>query len=78
MAQIMVRRGKDDFEALLVIQGMENAGATVISVTYDGEHQQQGAMIPCSKFTVWARVPDDIQIDDVDKSIDAEIDGVHG
>lgn len=78
MSEIMVRKGRDDFETLLVASGMEKAGATVISVAYDGEHTQQGAMIPCSKYVVWARVPDGVQIDDVDKSIDKEIDGVHG
>ncbi len=78
MTKIMVRKARDDFEALLTAQGMEKVGATVISIAYDGEHTQQGAMIPCSKFVVWARTPDGVQIDDVDESIDKEIDGVHG
>jgi len=73
--KIMVRQGKDDFEALLVACGMENAGAEVISIAYNGKHLQQGAMQHCSKFTVWARLPEGTSIDDVDKSIDAQIDG---
>ena len=77
-AKIMTRKGKDDFEAYLVAQGMEDAGAQVISIAYDGEHQQYGAMIPCSKFTVWARVPDGVNIDDVDTAIDAQIDSITG
>ena len=76
MTKIMVRKGRDDFEALLVAQGMEAAGAEVISIAYDGEHQLVGAMIPTSKFVVWARVPDSVQIDDVDESIDAKLDSV--
>jgi len=56
-SKIMVRKARDDLEALLTVQGMEKAGAEAISVAYDGEHQQLGAMIPCSKFVVFARVP---------------------
>ena len=76
MTKIMVRKARDDFEALLTAQGMEKAGATVISIAYDGEHQLDGAMIPTSKFVVWARVPDGVQIDDVDENIDTAIDSV--
>jgi hypothetical protein len=31
----MVRRSFDDFEALMTAQGMENAGATVVSIVFD-------------------------------------------
>lgn len=73
----MVRQARDSFEAMLTTQGMEDAGAEVISIAYDGEHQQIGAMIPSSRFVVFARVPDYIQMDDVDGSIDSAIDAVH-
>ena len=73
MAKIMVRKARDDFEAFMTAEAMETAGAAVISIAYDGEHQQQGAMIPCSKFVVFARVPDDIEINDVDKSIGRQL-----
>ena len=73
----MVRHARDDFEAMLTAQGMEKAGAEVISIAYNGEHQQQGAMIPSSRFVVFARVPDYIQMDDVDGGIDSAIDAIH-
>ncbi len=53
---------------------MENAGAEVISVAYNGLHTREGAMIPCSKFTIWARVPDEIALDTVDHAIDKMLD----
>lgn len=73
---IMVRKSRDDFEALLTAQAMECAGAEVISITYDGHHHLQGAMVPTSKFNIWARVPVGIQIDEIDKAIDQKIDGI--
>ena len=76
MSEIIVRKARDDFDALLTAQGMERAGAEVISIAHDGEHRQWGAMVPCSKFVIFARVPDDVKIDDVDKCIDLMIDGV--
>ena len=76
MSEIIVRRARDEFDALLTAEGMERADAEVISIAYDGEHQQPGAMVPCSKFVVFARVPDDVRIDDVDRWIDLMIDGV--
>ena len=76
MSKFMVRRARDDFDAVLTAQGMERAGAEVISIAYDGEHQQPGAMVPCSKFVVFARVPHNVKIDEVDRCIDLMIDGV--
>ena len=66
--QIICRHAEDDFYALVIAQAMENAGCTVISIAHDGMHQRQGAMIPCSKFIVFANygastTPD--EIDDV-------------
>jgi len=77
MSRIMMRNGANCFEAFLVAEGMEKAGAEIISIAYDGEHKQIGAMIPSSKFVIFARVPDDIQMDSVDESIDSEIDSIH-
>ena len=75
MSAIMVRKARYDFEALLTAQAMDGAGADIISIAYDGEHQLQGALIPTSKFVVFARVPDGVQIDYIDERIDAAIDG---
>ena len=74
MNNIMIREGGDSYETFLVAQGMENAGAEIISIAYNGEHTREGAMIPCSKFVIFARIPEDIKIDAVDNSIDEEID----
>ncbi len=70
MSKMMVRSARDQFEALKTAEAMEAAGGAVISVTYDGEHKQHGAMIPCSKFCVFARIPDEIDINLVDQYID--------
>ena len=71
---IMVRRAADDFEAMLTAQAMEASGATVISICYDGEHQRLGAMIPCSRFTVWARVSSEQAIGPIDEAISKALD----
>jgi hypothetical protein len=72
MAKIMVRHANNDFEAMLTAQGMEEAGADVFSITHDGMHQPFGAMIPSSKFVVWAKVASDELFDEVDKAIARE------
>lgn len=68
----MVRHANNDFEAMLTAQGMESAGAEVFSVTHNGMHQPYGAMVPSSKFVVWAKVVSDEFIDVVDKAIALE------
>lgn len=70
--RIMVRGAGNDFDALRVAQGMENAGATVFSITHAGMHKPFGAIDPSSKFVVWAKVESDSQIAAVDEAIDRE------
>lgn len=74
-AKIMVRHADNDFEALRIAQGMENAGAAVFSIAHDGMHQPYGAMAPSSRFVVWAKVPSDLLIDAVDAAIKKEFAG---
>ena len=71
--KIIVRNAVDDFYAFLTAQGMEDAGATVFSISYDGQHQQQGALIPCSKFIVWASYADPTTPDEIDSAIEFSI-----
>lgn len=70
----MMRQARDGFEAWQTAESMEKAGAEVISIAYDGQHQLIGALVRCAKFVVFARVPDDVKIYDVDKMIDSMID----
>lgn len=62
--QIMLRHAQSDFDCLMIAQGMENAGATVISVS------------PCypktemMKFMVIARYNgDEVDINEIDEGI---------
>lgn len=68
----MVRRADNDFDALCIAQGMENAGATVFSITHNGMHKPLGAIDPSSRLFVWAKVEYDWQINEVDHAIDKE------
>ena len=58
----MQRRARDDFEALLVAQGMENGGAKVVSIV---AHDRT--------WYVWARVESDEQMSVVDDKINQEL-----
>ena len=69
----MVRSAGNSFIALLTANAMESAGAEVVGVTYDGQHQLYGALVPSSRFIVFAKVMDEQQIDRVDKAIDAAL-----
>jgi hypothetical protein len=71
--KIIVRHAQSDLEALHTAQGMENADASVFSITHDGIHQRYGAMIPSSKFVVWAKYDESITSpDQIDEAIDKE------
>ena len=72
MAQIICRYANSDFDALRIAQGMENAGASVFSIAHAGMHQPHGAMIPSSKFIVWAKYEAPTTPDDIDKMIARE------
>jgi hypothetical protein len=63
------RRAEDDFEAKLMADAAEKVGAGVVGIIYDGQHQQQGAMIPCSRFQVWVRIRDGAHGDEWDEAI---------
>ncbi len=63
----MMRHAIDDFDAMLVAQGMEKAGADVFSITYDGHHRLSGGLIDTAKFIVWAKVKNEAELDLVDK-----------
>lgn len=62
--QIILRHAESDFTALMVAQGMENAGAVVISVSPCYPHTEM------MKFMVFARFNlDEVAISDIDKEI---------
>lgn len=64
------RQADDDLDAKMLADAAEKINADVISFTYDGEHQQPGAMIPCSRFLVWVRIRDGAHADEWDTAID--------
>lgn len=73
MQRIMARRADDEVEACRTAQGMELAGAIVFSITHNGMHQPLGALIPSSRFIVWAKVNGEDHINAVDKAISKEL-----
>ena len=58
MKKIMMRDGRDDFEAFLIAQAMQGAGADVFSVTYNG-----------NRYIVFSKVRDEDHINKIDKAI---------
>ena len=70
MARFMVRKGTSDFQAFQIATAMEEAGANVFSITYDGQYKELGMELPRSRFCVWAKIESDAQIDGIDKAID--------
>lgn len=69
---IMMRPAEDDFAALKTADAMEKAGATVITVTPNGQAQYPTALAPHTRYIVWARVTGDAHIAEVDVAIEAE------
>lgn len=71
---LMVRHADNDFFAILTANAMEDAGAVVISIAYNGQHKPFGAMEPSSRFVVFARIRDNGHIDAIDTAISAALD----
>ncbi len=72
----MMRNANDDFEAFLIAQAMESVGADVFSITFNGQHQRDGALVPSSRFVVFAKVRDKAHIEKADDAIDKALDSV--
>lgn len=70
--KIMSRPADNDFDAFRIAQGMENAGVQVFSITFNGMHQQPGAMIPVAKMVVWGKATDNAMIEAADKAIEEQ------
>lgn len=60
---VIVRRGNDDFDALMVAQAIESAGAEVFSIVAD---RRSASNIV---WHVFAKHSDDVQCDEIDDSI---------
>jgi hypothetical protein len=75
---IICRQAEDDFNAFLIAQGMENAGAEVFSISHNGMHQRFGAMIPSAKFIVWARYEAPVTPNGIDEMISREMEEKYG
>lgn len=69
--RIIMREAKNNFDAFLVAEAMESAGANVFSIAHDGMHQLEGALIPCSRFVVFAKYdgPEEARCDEIDRAI---------
>jgi len=65
----IVRDTGDDFQTLLAINAMEQAGATVVAITPKRLLIADGAMAATMQFQVWARITDDEHIERVDRAI---------
>ena len=77
--QIMQRWADDDFVAYKIAQGIENGGGSVFSISYRGEKPAIGlALEGHAAYIVWGKVPDGIDIDDLDKEIDKELENTTG
>jgi hypothetical protein len=70
MAKIISRTAPNDLHAFFIAQGMEDAGAQVISISHNGQKQDYGALAPSSKFIVWARYEEPLTCDDIDDFIE--------
>jgi hypothetical protein len=68
MKQIMVRSGKDSFEAMLIGNAMINSGANIISISYGPE---AGAYMT---YSVFAEVGGDDHISRIDSAIEKALD----
>jgi hypothetical protein len=70
LMKLMNRTAESDFIAMLTAQAMEDEGAQVISITYDGSDTHPNALVPHSKFIVFARARDWAHIKRIDEAID--------
>jgi hypothetical protein len=70
----MVRRSFDDFEALMTAQGMENAGATVVSIVFDPTVKSITYGKRDGMWYVFSRYADPVTPDAVDVCIEAALD----
>ncbi len=69
---IICRHAVDDFDALDIAQGMEHAGATVVSITFNGLSAPLGTGATRPTFIVWATYAAPLTPDLIDASIEAE------
>jgi hypothetical protein len=67
--KIMNRKAESDFIARLTAQAMEDEGAQVISITYNGFDTYPNAVAPHSTFIVFARAKDWAHIRRIDEAI---------
>lgn len=72
---IICRHANNDLHALWTAQGMENAGASVISISHNGMRHPDGALIPSSSFIVWGRYEAPVTPDKIDEAIELAFDG---
>ena len=72
MRRLISRNARDQWDAWDIAQGMENAGAAVFSISYDGQQLAPGATLPASRFIVWAWVDGNLSLDYIDAEIDKE------
>jgi hypothetical protein len=70
---IMNRWAEDDMVATLTAQAMEDEGAQVISITYNGSAKYDHAMAPHSRYIVFARATDSAHVDRIDKAISKKL-----
>jgi hypothetical protein len=73
MKHILIRHAEDDFHAMVIAQGMTNAGAEVISVAFNGTRKGGfNGSIDISRFIVFGRFEDPLTCDEIDAGISDE------
>lgn len=77
--KILMRNARNSFEAFLTAGAMEASGADVFSIAYNGQDQPFGALIPSSRYVVFAKYESPLSEEEfcnaVDAAIDAALDG---
>jgi len=71
MSKIIERWASSDIDAFKIAQGMENAGATVFSITHNGMRLQNFAKVESSKFIVWGKYDYPITTGIIDEHVSA-------
>ena len=64
MKQVILRHAESDYDALMVAQGMEDAGANVFSVAWNGK---PGTMLA---FAVMGKYCDPVTVEAIDEAIE--------
>lgn len=72
--RILLRHAENDFEALLIANAMEKAGAKIFNITSNGERKSLFAAEPHTRFIVWAKCDERFSTSEMDRIIEEHYD----